>query len=286
MKHPSRVRSMGKRFLEVSNPPKCIQTADLYNRIVKNILKMLACYWKRSRKYHDIVLEIQIKTIIVKTRQRLYFGQDRKVIAVIILVRCEQRSHSTQHFEISECRCCGRNKGMTLGKEVTSKWLKLFPSMKPFLFFCLENIFCDTNGIPAGYLLVNIKVCCCDVFLSSWVSRDAPIPTELKRNLPNLSAIAFADDVTLISKDTNSTRALIYLAENHLASIGLHDHHQAPLGYITLVPTFPLLKLPTPLVRNKSRLQGGKFQFETRESRLLEGEGCIRQATGDYVRLL
>lgn len=44
----------------------------------------------------------------------------------------------------------------------------------------------------------------------------------LSPDLPNLSAIAFADDVTLISKDTNSTRALIDLAENHLASIGLH----------------------------------------------------------------
>ena len=44
----------------------------------------------------------------------------------------------------------------------------------------------------------------------------------LSPDLPNLSAIAFADDVTLISKDTNSTRALIDLAENNLASIGLH----------------------------------------------------------------
>ncbi|PSN38221.1 hypothetical protein C0J52_17666 [Blattella germanica] len=43
-------------------------------------------------------------------------------------------------------------------------------------------------------------------------------------DLPNLSAIAFADDVTLISKDTNSTRALIDIAENHLASIGLHQN--------------------------------------------------------------
>ncbi|PSN54602.1 hypothetical protein C0J52_07403 [Blattella germanica] len=34
-----------------------------------------------------------------------------------------------------------RNKVMILGKEVTFKWLKLLPSMKPFLLFCLENMY-------------------------------------------------------------------------------------------------------------------------------------------------